>query len=46
VDHEPSLDSGDVELPARGVETLLHARLDWTVNRRPATWRRFGRRLD
>ena len=33
----------DPELPARGVESLLHARLDWTVNRRPATWRRFGR---
>jgi len=34
---------GDPELPARGVESLLNARLDWTVNRRPATWRRFAR---
>jgi hypothetical protein len=32
------------ELPALGVETLLHAQLDWTVNQRPAAWRRFGRR--
>jgi hypothetical protein len=31
------------ELPALGVETLLHAQLDWTVNQRPAAWRRFGR---
>jgi hypothetical protein len=46
VDHETNVEGGDVELPARGVETLLHARLDWTVNRRPATWRRFGRTLD
>jgi hypothetical protein len=30
----------DAELPARGIESLLHARLDWTVNRRPASWRR------
>jgi hypothetical protein len=35
--------SDDPELPARGVESLLHTRLDWTVNRRPAAWRRFGR---
>jgi hypothetical protein len=34
----------DSELPALGVETLLHAQLDWTVNQRPAAWRRFGRR--
>jgi len=34
------------ELPARGVETLLHARMDWTVNRRPATWRRFASHSD
>ncbi|HEY6878037.1 MAG TPA: hypothetical protein VI299_08450 [Polyangiales bacterium] len=32
--------SDDPQLPARGVESLLHARLDWTVNRRPAAWRR------
>jgi hypothetical protein len=31
------------ELPVLGVETLLHAQLDWTVNQRPAAWRRFGR---
>jgi hypothetical protein len=30
------------ELPALGVETLLHAQLDWTVNKRPAAWRRLG----
>lgn len=30
----------DPQLPAQGVESLLHARLDWTVNRRPAAWRR------
>jgi len=30
------------ELPALGVETLLSAQLDWTVNKRPAAWRRFG----
>ncbi|MET0343378.1 MAG: hypothetical protein ABW252_20375 [Polyangiales bacterium] len=42
VDHGDGSGS-DPELPARGVESLLHARLDWTVNRRPATWRRFGR---
>jgi hypothetical protein len=41
-----SQEGDDVELPAQGVETLLHTRLDWTVNRRPATWRRFGTRLD
>jgi hypothetical protein len=45
VDHERGDESGDIELPALGVETLLHARLDWTVNRRPATWRRFGTRV-
>ncbi|MDB4990955.1 MAG: hypothetical protein JWN04_6133 [Myxococcaceae bacterium] len=43
VDHDPAGESDDPELPARGVESLLHARLDWTVNRRPATWRRFNR---
>jgi hypothetical protein len=43
VDHGPNGSSDDPELPARGVESLLHARLDWTVNRRPAAWRRFGR---
>ena len=43
VDHRDDRASDDPELPARGVESLLHARLDWTVNRRPATWRRFGR---
>lgn len=32
----------EMDLPAQGVETLLHAQLDWTVNRRPAAWRRFG----
>jgi hypothetical protein len=31
------------ELPARGIESLQHSRLDWTVNRRPASWRRAGR---
>ncbi len=36
----------DSELPARGVETLLHARMDWTVNRRPATWRRYASRTE
>ncbi len=36
----------DTELPARGVETLLHARMDWTVNRRPATWRRYASRTE
>jgi hypothetical protein len=34
----------DSELPVLGVETLLHAQLDWTINQRPAAWRRFGRR--
>jgi hypothetical protein len=43
VDHGPNGSSDDPELPARGVESLLHARLDWTVNRRPAAWRRFGK---
>lgn len=42
VDHRRDAVRDDPELPARGVESLLHARLDWTVNRRPATWRRFG----
>lgn len=33
--------SGDEpELPAQGIESLQYARLDWTVNRRPASWRR------
>jgi hypothetical protein len=41
VDHgEPDSGLDDPQLPARGVESLLHARLDWTVNRRPAAWRR------
>ena len=44
VDHEGH--EGEVELPAHGVETLLHSRLDWTINRRPATWRRFGVKSD
>jgi hypothetical protein len=43
VDHDENGISDDPELPARGVESLLNARLDWTVNRRPATWRRFNR---
>lgn len=38
----PPASGGDTELPAQGVETLLHGQLDWTVNRRPAAWRRFG----
>jgi hypothetical protein len=42
VDHGRASRIDDPELPAQGVETLLHARLDWTVNRRPATWRRHG----
>lgn len=42
VDHERGPHHVEVELPALGVETLLNARLDWTVNRRPAPWRRFG----
>jgi hypothetical protein len=42
VDHAPTAPDGDSELPAQGVETLLHGQLDWTVNRRPAAWRRFG----
>lgn len=37
-------DQDQSELPARGVETLLHSRMDWTVNRRPAAWRRFASR--
>jgi hypothetical protein len=40
VDHGHANGLDDPELPACGVETLLHARLDWTVNRRPAAWRR------
>jgi hypothetical protein len=44
VDHAPQAADSDTDLPAQGVETLLHARLDWTVNRRPAAWRRFGGR--
>ena len=43
VDHDLRGLSDDPELPARGVESLLNTRLDWTVNRRPATWRRFNR---
>jgi len=39
---DPEFDQS--ELPARGVETLLHSRMDWTVNKRPATWRRFASR--
>lgn len=42
VDHAPHVLDGDSELPARGIESLLHARVDWTVNRRPASWRRAG----
>ncbi|MFT3927897.1 MAG: hypothetical protein QM778_35545 [Myxococcales bacterium] len=42
VDHAPTAPEGDTDLPAQGVETLLHGQLDWTVNRRPAAWRRFG----
>jgi hypothetical protein len=42
VDHAaPERGEDDPQLPARGVESLLHARLDWTVNRRPAAWRRY-----
>jgi hypothetical protein len=37
-------EADESELPAQGVETLLHTRMDWTVNRRPATWRRFAGR--
>jgi hypothetical protein len=41
VDHgEPNAGQDDPQLPANGVESLLNARLDWTVNRRPAAWRR------
>lgn len=40
VDPAPSAPSA--ELPAMGVETLLNAQLDWTVNKRPAAWRRSG----
>ncbi len=41
VDHgEADAGTDDPQLPARGVESLLHSRLDWTVNRRPAAWRR------
>lgn len=42
VDHPRDPQRDEPELPARGVERLLHARLDWTVNRRPASWRRHG----
>jgi hypothetical protein len=42
VDRSPQADLARAELPALGVETLLHAQLDWTVNRRPAAWRRLG----
>ncbi len=43
VDHAADAASDDeTDLPAQGVETLLHGQLDWTVNRRPAAWRRFG----
>jgi hypothetical protein len=44
VDHSAQAEHVDADLPAQGVETLLHGRLDWTVNRRPAAWRRFGAR--
>ncbi len=45
VDHAAADDGpDDTDLPAQGVETLLNAQLDWTVNRRPAAWRRFGTR--
>lgn len=43
VDHASSASDrvGDEpELPAQGIESLQYARLDWTVNRRPASWRR------
>ncbi len=45
VDHAPGGQlsaAQDAELPARGIESLQYARLDWTVNRRPASWRRAG----
>lgn len=42
VDRSPQAEVARAELPALGVETLLHAQLDWTVNRRPAAWRRLG----
>jgi|GEM_PF-6945870 len=46
VDHAQSAQQAsgadETDLPAQGVETLLHGQLDWTVNRRPAAWRRFG----
>jgi hypothetical protein len=42
VDRSPQAELARAELPALGVETLLHAQLDWTVNRRPAAWRRLG----
>ena len=41
VDHSEDSGAGtDWDLPAQGVETLMHARVDWTVNLRPAAWRR------
>lgn len=39
---DPLSDRMHAELPALGVETLLNAQLDWSVNKRPAAWRRFG----
>lgn len=42
VDHGSGPQVDETDLPAQGVETLLHGQLDWTVNRRPAAWRRFG----
>jgi hypothetical protein len=42
VDRAAQTDAPRAELPVLGVETLLHAQLDWTVNRRPAAWRRLG----
>lgn len=39
---DPGDGKDSAELPALGVETLLNARLDWSVNNRPAAWRRLG----
>ena len=39
---DPVESAPTAELPVLGVETLLNAQLDWTVNKRPAAWRRFG----
>jgi hypothetical protein len=39
---DPLANQANAELPTLGVETLLHAQLDWSVNKRPAAWRRFG----